>query len=201
MRTKEENPVTKNKLLKAAEGLMLRRGFEATSLDGICRKAKVTKGCFFHYFKNKEELGKELLKRFCECSQAKIKECVSGGRVKDPLKRVFAQIDFVVSCSSEHDHQGCLLGAFTKEFSDTNPAMRSLCLEGFEEWVKVIQKDLDEAKDKYIKRSSLNTKDLAEYFISIVEGSEILGKAKQDKRVMEKNLEHFKRYVQVLFKG
>ena len=48
------NPQTRAKLLDAAEELMLRKGFAAASVDDICASARVTKGSFFHYFKNKD---------------------------------------------------------------------------------------------------------------------------------------------------
>ena len=53
-----ERPSTKNKLLDASMELMRRQGFHATTVDDICAAAGVTKGGFFHYFKNKEDIAK-----------------------------------------------------------------------------------------------------------------------------------------------
>src|SRR5437588_558763 len=43
----------RERLLDAAQRLMLARGFAATSVDEICAAAKLTKGSFFHYFESK----------------------------------------------------------------------------------------------------------------------------------------------------
>ena len=75
VRKPSENPKAKESILKAAQGLILAQGYSATSLDAICHKAKLTKGSFFHYFKSKEELGQELVKRFCSLAQEKIAQC------------------------------------------------------------------------------------------------------------------------------
>jgi TetR/AcrR family transcriptional repressor of nem operon len=51
VRTKDPDPPTRNKLLDAAEELMLSKGYVATSLDEICGAAGVTKGSFFTTFR------------------------------------------------------------------------------------------------------------------------------------------------------
>ena len=79
--------------------------------------------------------------------------------------------------------------------------MRSLCQEGFERWIKFLKKDLDEAKAKYKPKAKFETKGLAEYLISIIEGSGILAKAKKDKRIVERNLLYFKDYMENLIRG
>ncbi len=203
MRKPSENPKTKEKLLDCAQELMLTKGFAATSLDEICKKARVTKGCFFHYFRSKEDLGKSLLERFCCASMATMKEnCYAKNREGDPLKRVFAYADFAARMSkNSFSAKGCLIGTFAQELSDTHPKIRSICARGFSEWAKIIKEDLDKAKAKYLPKAALDTKSLAEHFIAVFEGSEILAKAKQDHTIVERNMKHLKQYFKSVFKG
>ena len=44
------------RILKAARGLLVERGFQDVALDDIARKAGVAKGTLFLYYKNKDEL-------------------------------------------------------------------------------------------------------------------------------------------------
>ncbi|NJK92435.1 MAG: TetR/AcrR family transcriptional regulator, partial [Blastochloris sp.] len=54
----KRNPaVTRERLVTAAVGLILKNGYHATGVDAICAEAGVTKGSFFHHFANKDELG------------------------------------------------------------------------------------------------------------------------------------------------
>ena len=86
---------TLDNILDVAHDLFLNRGFSATSVDEICRKAKVTKGGLFHYFKSKECLGKIVLKRFCSSARDMMREAGCCEKLSDPLDRVFATLDCI----------------------------------------------------------------------------------------------------------
>ncbi|HEX9757667.1 MAG TPA: TetR/AcrR family transcriptional regulator [Nitrospiria bacterium] len=200
MRTAQEHSPAKEKLLEAATHLMLTKGFPATSLEEICNSAGLTKGSFFHYFENKEHLGKSVLDRYVAFMQQKIQQAPFCKK-KDPLQRVYGYLDFVIELSKDPNFQNnCLLGTFSQELSSTHPQIRKLCSQYFHQWTETLKKDLDETKEKYFPKKKFNNKELAEHFIAILEGSFILGKATQDSFIVEKNVKHFKQYLKVLFK-
>lgn len=197
-RTKVVDPPARCRLLDAAERLMCAHGYAATTVDEICAAARLTKGSFFHYFDNKEDLGRQLLERFCERSVTEFRQALAGER--DPLKRVYAHIDHAVQMAKECAGQrGCLLGAFAQELSESHPAMRSQCAKAFSAWAEGLKKDLDAAKAAQRPRAAIDTRSLAEHFIAVLEGSKILAKATEDPRIEARSLQHFKRYVQTLF--
>jgi TetR/AcrR family transcriptional repressor of nem operon len=199
MRTAQAQSPTKEKLLDAAQQLMLAKGFPATTVEEICNTAGFTKGSFFHYFESKEHLGKEVLDRFYVFLQQTVQQ--GSFRMKsDPLQRVYGYVDrFIEMATNPELPGGCLLGHFTQELADTHPEIRSLCAQHFAEWAALLKQELDEAKAKYAPKASFDTQSLAEYFISVMQGSRILATAKQDTRVFEQNLRHFKRYIKSLF--
>ena len=199
MRIVRPEAPTKGRLLDAAERLMLAKGFVATTVDEICEAAKLTKGSFFHYFETKEALGRELLARFCTTSQEQMQGACCQER--EPLKRIRALLEFMIKASKEGtDSQGCLLGTFAQELSDTNPAMRQLCAAAFERWTQALKKDLDAARAKYAPKATFDSESLAKHFIAVVEGAKILAKAEQDDGVVEASVKHFGRYVESLLK-
>jgi TetR/AcrR family transcriptional regulator, transcriptional repressor for nem operon len=203
MRKAQVNPVARTKLLDAAQKLILAKGYAATSLDDICRAAKLTKGTFFHYFDSKEDLGKKVLERFCCHSMSTISGfcCAEEKKAGDPLERVFRHVDCAITMSTDpRAAQGCLIGTMAQELSDTSPGIREVCVRGFNAWAKVFKKDLDEAKARYAPRKKMDTQGLAEYFIAVIEGSQIMAKAKQNRKIIEHNLTHFKDYLKQLFK-
>jgi len=199
MRTAQAQSPTKEKILDAAQQLMLAKGFPATTVDEICQAAGFTKGSFFHYFASKEHLGKEVLDRFYVLLQQTIDQG-SFRKKSDPLQRVYSYVDRFIEMSTNPElPNGCLLGHFTQELSDTHPEIRSLCAQYFAEWAALLKHDLDEAKAKHAPRVSFDTQSVAEYFLAVMQGSRILATAKQDVKVFEQNLRHFKRYVKSLF--
>lgn len=198
MRTALEHPPTKEKLLEAAQCLMLAKGFAATTVDEICEQAGLTKGSFFHYFDSKDHLGDALLSRFCESSQKMHRGFCADE--KDPLKRVYRYIDGAIALAKDpRMSQGCLLGVFAQEMSQSHPKMRSACKKGFEGWAGHFSAELAKAKAQYAPRAAFKPKELAEYLIAVMEGAMILGKARGDMRVMAKHLEHYKAYLRTLF--
>jgi TetR/AcrR family transcriptional repressor of nem operon len=200
MRTARVQSPTKEKLLDAAQQLMLVKGFPATTVDEICETAGFTKGSFFHYFESKEHLGKEVLNRFFSFSLQQRSQQGSYRKKSDPLQRVYGYVDrFIEMATNPELPSGCLLGHFTQELSDTHPEIRSLCAQHFAEWAATFKHDLDEAKAKHVPRASFDTQSVAEYFIAVMQGSQILATAKQDAGVFERNLQHFKRYIKSLF--
>lgn len=201
MRKAQADSPAKEKLLEQAQELMLAKGFAATTVDEICQAAGLTKGSFFHYFRSKENLAKEVLDRFCQSQMERLGRSSLLKR-SDPLERLYGWVDAVIEVSkSPTARKGCLLGNFAQELSDTHPKLRSQCAQRFSEWSNQLKKELDEARAKHLPGTRLDTQGLAEHLIAVLEGSLILAKAKQDMRVVEKNLLHFKRYLKALFGG
>ncbi len=199
MRTAQTHSPTKEKLLDAAQQLMLAKGFPATTVDEICETAGLTKGSFFHYFASKEQLGKEVLDRFYFSRQQMVEQGLFRKK-SDPLQRVYGYVDRVIEMSKNPKlPRTCLLGHFTQELSDTHPEIRLLCAQHFAEWAATLKQDLDEAKAQHAPKAPFDTQSLAEYFLAVMQGSRILATAKQDAKVIEQNLQHLKRYVKSLF--
>ena len=201
MRPAETKLPTRLKLLEAAQQLMLTKGFPATTLDEICAAAGVTKGSFFHYFAGKEDLGKAVLEHFMTCRFQAVQAAPFRGK-RDPLQRVYGYVDFVIEMSQDPSTiQGCLLGSFAQDLSDTHPEIRAQCGRHFDQWAQALKQELDGAKKKYAPKATFNTQSLSEHFIAVVEGALILVKAKRDGKILGQQLRHFKRYLQSLFEG
>lgn len=193
------NPQTKEKLINATLQLMLAKGYTATSIDEICNKAHITKGGLFHYFDSKEDLGKAALERFYS-SQDNLFKQAPFQRQKDPLKRLFGYVDFLIQVSTSPSViKSCLVGNFSQELAPTQPDFRSLCNGYFSDWTCGFAKLLDEAKAKYPPKKKFDSQSVSDYLVTAIEGSLILYKAKQETKVIEENLMHYKKYLKSLF--
>ena len=193
------NPKTREKLLDAAERLMIRKGFEAASVDDICGMAGLTKGSFFHYFKTKNQIAAEAVKRFY-ARNSEMFRAAPYQKFTDPLKRVHGFLDLVIYLAGNSKlAEGCLIGIVAQEMSATNPELRRTCADCFSVWASGLESDLQLAKAKHTPRAKWNARGLAEHFIAVFEGALILVKSKQDPRTLVESVEHLKRYVNLLF--
>jgi TetR/AcrR family transcriptional repressor of nem operon len=189
-----------HKLLDAAEGLMLAKGYTATSVDEICDAAGLTKGSFFHYFEGKEHLGRAVAQRFFD-SRRQLFESAPFRSKKDPLDRVVGFVDFMIEMSaSPQAAAGCLLGTFVQELSATHPGIRSVCAACLESQAGWLKADLEEAKARYVPRASWSAQSLAEHLLAVIQGAIILAKARQDRKVVAESLGHFRQYLRSLFR-
>jgi TetR/AcrR family transcriptional repressor of nem operon len=198
MRTAQADSLTKQKLLDAAQELILSKGYTATSVDEICETARLTKGSFFHYFSGKEHLGKAVAERFYG-SWRQVSQSAPFRRKKDPLDRVFGHVDFFIQMSHAPTWKGCLLGTLVQELSETHPQIRAVCAACLDDLAHNLRQDLEEAKAKYAPRARWNAQSLANHLIAVAQGAIILSKAKRDANVFRESLVHFKNYLKGLF--
>ncbi len=54
----------KERILLDAFGLFLNNGYKNTSMTDLVKQTKLSKGAFYHYFKNKEEIYKSVIDRY-----------------------------------------------------------------------------------------------------------------------------------------
>ena len=59
---------TRERLLRAAKGLVMSKGFAGTSIDDVLKATGLTKGAFFHHFRSKADLGACCMNETASCS-------------------------------------------------------------------------------------------------------------------------------------
>lgn len=197
MRVARARPHTRERLYEAAQRLMIEKGYPATSVDEICAMAGVTKGSFFHYFSSKDHLGRELLERYLATRMAEHEALAAE---PDPLRRLYGHLDAMMRRAENPDAvRGSLLGIFAQELSSTNPEIGRLCAEAFRRWADQLAGDLEAARALYPSRLPVEPRSLAEHFVAVVEGSLILVRARDDARILQQNLRHFRDHLEMLF--
>lgn len=61
-----ENQDVKDRILDASEELFSSKGYDATSIEQIAKKAEVTKSLIYYYFEGKEKILEELLSKYLQ---------------------------------------------------------------------------------------------------------------------------------------
>ncbi len=195
-----EPSATKRKLLDAGVKLMRARGYNATTVDEICADAGVTKGGFFHYFKSKDDIAKAAATHFFE-DRTRNYENAPFRKLADPLGRVFGRLDYVKEATGDKTHvtKGCLIGVFAQELAFTNPDIRDICQNFFARMARDFSHDLAEAKAAHAPDAEFDPKALAQFYISVVQGSLMLAKTAGSNDVLNDNIEQFRSHLKCLF--
>src|ERR1700722_9813415 len=103
--TATTNITTKERILDAAEEIMLQKSFHSVGLNEILSAVKVPKGSFYHYFQSKEQFGVELLKHYvAEASTYKRRALLTAELSENPFDRLMAYFDLNVAKLMEN---GC----------------------------------------------------------------------------------------------
>jgi len=195
----KDGNATRIKLLEAARDVIRAKGYAATTVDDICSAAGVTKGSFFHHFANKEQLGIAAAERFGAMAE-ELFACAPYSKLADPLDRVLGYVDFRVSLLQGDIAQfTCLLGTLAQEVYATHPGIRAACDQGLSTHVEQLERDIEAAKALYAPDAAWSAKSLGYFMQSVLQGSFIFVKVKQDTEVALTSLEHLRRYLEMLF--
>jgi TetR/AcrR family transcriptional repressor of nem operon len=194
-----EMPEKKQRLLMAAVRLILRHGYSATTVDHICQEAGVTKGSFFHYFANKEEVGHAAMDVWMHGWRA-IVETARLEEVEDPLDRVERLFDTMACAySSTEIDAGCVVGTIAQEQALPHEGFRLHAEETFSRWVEHVAGLLADAKEAHPPKVDFDPVEIGWWLQSFVQGSMIMAKARGDRAVIMSNLRHCRAYVTGLF--
>jgi len=164
---------TKERILDAAEEIMLERSFHSVGLKQILDMAKVPKGSFYYYFSSKEQFGVEMLKHYMGEATARKRQLLSGKDDEpDPLKRLETMLDSgLEAVQSVPDKFPCLALKLSSEVSDLSDAMRLELAKGFEQWIKLFQEVLEEAKAKKVLDKTVDSKLESQLIHDLMTGS------------------------------
>jgi TetR/AcrR family transcriptional repressor of nem operon len=184
----------RTRILDSAAALIVRQGFQQTSVDDVIREADLCgKSHFYHYFKSKEELGYAVVNRqfeqFAEYGLAMLRD-----PMLQPLERLEHFIDEIVSGCAERDCQGgCPFANLVIEMADLHEGFRTRLEAIFERWAAHLESLLWEARPQL--NDDVDTARFARFIIASLEGALIMARVTRNIGVMEDMAEELKRYV------
>ncbi|MDE2446617.1 MAG: TetR/AcrR family transcriptional regulator [Alphaproteobacteria bacterium] len=191
---------TRDRLFMAALSLVRRQGYDATSVDELCRLAEVTKGAFFHHFTSKEQLAVQAT-AFWTTFTSQIFEQAEYHTFEDPLDQLIGYVEFrrqllvgrsLAECT-------CFLGTMAQEKYDSNPAIREACFVGIAIHAETVRSIIAAAKARHAPCATWNEESLALYTQAVIQGAFVLAKAKNDVALADDMIVHLRRYIELLF--
>jgi TetR/AcrR family transcriptional repressor of nem operon len=149
---------TKERILDAAEALMLTKSFHSVGLNEILSAVNVPKGSFYHYFQSKEQFGVELIRHYvADATAYKQKMLLSEEVEANPLERLLTFLNGNIAKAMENGcQQCCLVLKLGTEVSSMSDDMRAVLADGVREWLEVYEKLIHEGQAKKVMRADLD---------------------------------------------
>ncbi len=184
--------ITKRSIIKHGARLVHAKGYNNTGLSDILRAAKVPKGSFYFYFRNKDEFGLALVDYYWEFIQA-MGETYLTNQDAPPLERLEGFIDAYQKVFEGMNHNcGCPIGNLMQEMSDLSDDFREKVGNVYERMQGFMAQLLEEARDRGDIPGSMDPARTAQFIMNSWEGAIMHMK-------LVKNSEPLKVFKQMVF--
>lgn len=194
---------TRKRILDTAQQLILSHGYSGMSLDQLIGQLGMTKGAFFHHFRNKNDLARTLIQRYSEQGVTLFNSVLARAKSysDDPLQQlliVIRQYEEIFEALDE-PYDGCLLAAYVYELQQFDDDIRALINVEFELSRKELTGLLRAAVRTHPPKRDVDLTSLADGFMSLFEGAFILEKALGEAGITRQQLKHYRTYIELLF--
>lgn len=146
----KDGTINRERILDAAEHLVIENGFAATSVDQVLKAAGTSKGAFFHHFDSKLALARALTERYVAGDIAQLHAALDAtAAVADPAERLIAFVRWFEDRADEmmSTQSNCLYVAVLTEQQLVAQGNADLITGAVEVWRKEIAALLSTAAD------------------------------------------------------
>lgn len=189
---------TRLSILQKAFELIYTNGFQATSIDDIIAHTHVTKGAFYHHFKNKEEMGLAVIQEVMQPSmhQAFVQPIMDS---VDPLKDIYHTTELLLfGIPSLLAQYGCPAGNLIQEMAPISPSFKEALSQLSIQWTETLVKCLEKGKELGVVKPETNSLQAAYFIISGYWGVRNLGKLQNSEECYHAYLQELKAYLERL---
>ncbi|WP_433221306.1 TetR/AcrR family transcriptional regulator [Dactylosporangium sp. CS-047395] len=193
---------TREHLLDAAERLVERNGFAATSVEMILSEAGSSKGAFFHHFTSKRALAHALVERYVTADLGTLAAGLQAASAeREPKARLLRFLDhFVDRSAALTSESACLYIAVLVEqdlLDEQNSAQVERAILGWRESVAALMQAAFTAAPTTRPRPA--PEDLADQLFAVIEGAFLMCRAAGSPEPMRRQLLVYRQLVAALF--
>lgn len=194
---------TRERILEIAEASVLAKGFAATSIEEVIAEAGITKSGFFYHFRDKNELAREMLRRYVAADARILDEifCRAAELSDDPLQSFLISLKLIAEMMSNLPgcHPGCLVASicyqerlFDREVIELNRRAVANVNARFREKLELVAA-------AYPTREPVDLDTVAEMFSCVVDGGIIMAKVLDDPARLARQVLAYRSFVKTLF--
>lgn len=126
---------TREEIISKAMEVFLQQGYHKTSMQDLANACGLEKGSFYHYFKSKQDLMKEVLMTVNQYFGAKIFS-IAYQEDLNPKEKLEKMQEKAFRIFTSTSHPGCLVGNSVLEMVSVMPEFKDVFKAFFESWAK-----------------------------------------------------------------
>jgi TetR/AcrR family transcriptional repressor of nem operon len=191
---------TREKILRAAARLIALKGYHDAKLEEVLEAAQVTKGAFFHHFRDREDLGFAVLDWHMD-QRRQLLDAIEQGlppaEPADPLQHVFRRLDAIQEMVRRRDgcKGGCVIGNMSTALSDCHDGFRTRLAACFDQMAREFLPSLKAAAQHGGVARRTNAAELAQYIVTVIEGAIMQGRTFCDPTLLPRQLACLKEHL------
>lgn len=189
---------TRGEIVESALQLFSAKGFHNTSINDLLDETGLTKGGLYGHFSSKEEVFEAAHARASEIWRGIVFPGVMD--ISDPLERIMKVVerDMLDYLGGGVFRGGCFFLNLLVELSTQSPEMAARIDRGIGGFGKVIERWLQEAREKGLLREGVEVAEVAGFIITAVNGAAALYAAKKERALLVSTVRQIGLYLDSL---
>lgn len=191
-----DGTATRERILDAAQRLVIDRGFAATSIDAVLEAAATSKGAFFNHFPSKDSLAVALVERYAASDIEFLTDALAHAATSGatPRDRALAFLQFFEDAADQlvTETVGCLYTSVLSDLELITPATQG-----------AVEKAIDSYRGEYAallraampERSDIDIEDLSDHVWVTFEGAYLLARATSDPSHLRRQLNVLRKLI------
>jgi TetR/AcrR family transcriptional repressor of nem operon len=185
-------PATRLALVRAALELFAEKGYGATTIADILRRADANSGSLYHFFPGKQDLLLAVLASYRAGIGPMLLEPAWDG-VADPIERIFALLASYRRALAQTDcTYGCPIGSLALEIHDPDPAVREALADNFTAWVAAVEGCVSQARARLDPH--VDARSTAELVLAVMEGAVMQARTHRDIACFDRAVAQLRRH-------
>lgn len=199
----KKGPQTRDRILDLAYDAIIDKGFAGTSIEELVEAAGITKSGFFYHFKDKNDLARQLLKRYLAENEVVLDQLETRARElsDDPLHAflIFLKLYSEMVRDVIAQHPGCIVSTLTYQDRLFDDSVVRLNRDGMLAWRARFLRWLEEIVTLHRPRVDIDIRDLADQMTVVIDGGIIMQRALADPELLERQALLHRAMVRRLF--
>ena len=199
MKQEIKSKETQDLIINTSFELFYEKGYNATSIPDIMKETSLSKGAFYHHFKNKHEIGKKVIENII---RKRIKEgfveplAELNRNIPELLLYVFT--NRIKNYSEREKALGCPANNLVGEIGYTEKDFRVILKSLFEEWREALINAIEHGKNRREIKKDVNSSSVAISLICAFEGVRSVRKVYDDDKIFNEFMQSMGSFIKNL---